>query len=522
MTENRRIALNVVATYGRSLYALVIGLFCGRWTLMALGHSDYGLLGVVGGMIGFVTFFNSLMAGAVSRFYAFSVGESQKEGNAEAGLEMCRKWFSIAVVIHTVLPVVLVAIGYPFGEWAVRNYLAIPSGRVEACIWIWRFTCVSCFVGMVGVPFRAMYTAKQEIAELTIYEFATTTLNVLFLGYMITHPGDWLVRYSLWSCLMIVLPQLMICVRSVLVYRECRLGVRYLAELDGYRSMAGYAFSRFLVLFSQTLAFNGAGILVNKCLGSAKNASMTVSGSLSRHCQALSCAILGAFSPAITNAAGAGRLDQMRKLAFETCVLSTVAVGMFAVPMILEADEILRLWLVNPPEGAAGLCVCWLCYEILLKITEGHWIAIFAIGRIALYNAVEAIYWLLVLPLAYLFIRGGLDVVGAGLAFVCISIGVVATKLYFGRMVAGLSIRLWVRRIFLPLVLAFGVTFAVGSVSVGFLPASFVRVVVTTGAVEIVFLPLVWLFVLKDSERAYVKERIGSKLGRFLNGGRDR
>ena len=30
--------LNIVATYERSLYALVIGLFCGRWTLMALGE----------------------------------------------------------------------------------------------------------------------------------------------------------------------------------------------------------------------------------------------------------------------------------------------------------------------------------------------------------------------------------------------------------------------------------------------------------------------------------------------------
>lgn len=48
MTQNRRIVLNIVATYGRSLYALVLGLFCGRWTLMALGQVDYGLMG--GGM----------------------------------------------------------------------------------------------------------------------------------------------------------------------------------------------------------------------------------------------------------------------------------------------------------------------------------------------------------------------------------------------------------------------------------------------------------------------------------------
>ena len=39
MSLNRRIFLNIIATYGRSLYALVIGLFCGRWALMALNPS---------------------------------------------------------------------------------------------------------------------------------------------------------------------------------------------------------------------------------------------------------------------------------------------------------------------------------------------------------------------------------------------------------------------------------------------------------------------------------------------------
>ena len=34
MTDNKRIILNIVATYGRSLYALVSGLFCGWWMVM--------------------------------------------------------------------------------------------------------------------------------------------------------------------------------------------------------------------------------------------------------------------------------------------------------------------------------------------------------------------------------------------------------------------------------------------------------------------------------------------------------
>jgi len=50
MSPNKRIFLNIVATYGRSLYALVCGLFISRWVLAALGKTDFGLYGVVGGM----------------------------------------------------------------------------------------------------------------------------------------------------------------------------------------------------------------------------------------------------------------------------------------------------------------------------------------------------------------------------------------------------------------------------------------------------------------------------------------
>ena len=47
MSPNRRILLNIIATYGRSLCARVCGVFVSRWVVAALGR---GLDDVVGGM----------------------------------------------------------------------------------------------------------------------------------------------------------------------------------------------------------------------------------------------------------------------------------------------------------------------------------------------------------------------------------------------------------------------------------------------------------------------------------------
>ena len=50
MTANRRIFLNIIATYGRSLYALVCGVFISRW-MLAAEKSEFGVCGMVGGMM---------------------------------------------------------------------------------------------------------------------------------------------------------------------------------------------------------------------------------------------------------------------------------------------------------------------------------------------------------------------------------------------------------------------------------------------------------------------------------------
>ena len=78
MSPNRRILLNIVATYGRSLFALVCGLFSARWVLEALGKEDFGLYGVVGVLTILMSFLNMMLSRALGRCYAFSIGEVKK------------------------------------------------------------------------------------------------------------------------------------------------------------------------------------------------------------------------------------------------------------------------------------------------------------------------------------------------------------------------------------------------------------------------------------------------------------
>lgn len=516
MTANRRIFWNVVATYGRSLYSLAVGLLCGRWALKVLGDVDYGLYGLIGGLISFVAIFNELLSMSVMRFYSVSVGAAKKNMTAGSGLEECRKWFNTALFIHTVIPVILLAVGYPIGEWAVCNFLSIPIERIDACVLIWRLTCLTSFLGMVSVPFRAMYTAKQEIAELTIYGFVTTTLNALVLYYMISHPRYWLREYAFWQCLVVVAPLLIIATRAVCKYPEIRFCRQYLWNADRIKQIFVFAAARMWGSLTGMAAGQGRAILVNKFLGPAFNAAVAVGGTVASHSMTLSSSISSAFWPAIANKAGEGDEEGVKILMFRTSRLSTLMLLVFAVPLALEADEVLVLWLGTPPACSSLICVTVMAAMIMSRMTEGYWMAIMGLGRRVPYYSF-IIGWAEIIGLAAaaaLFVCG-LGIVSVVASRIVAGATIVTFRVLLGYQIIGIPPGRWIKRVLLPVVVMSVGGLFVGSVTMFLMEPSFVRVCVTSVCCELVMLPLGWFVLLDEAEKSVLMAKAEKVLGKF-------
>ena len=487
---------------------------------MALGEMDYGLMGVVGGLTVFITYLNGILAGAIGRFFAIAVGEQQE--NKELGLANSRMWFTTAVVIQTVMPTVLLILCYPVGEWAVRNFLTIPADRIQACLWVWRFVCVSCYLGMVTLPWSAMYTAHQYIAELTIYSFATTTLNAVFLYYMVTHPSVWLAKFAFWQCLLAILPSIIIAIRAHFIFQECRIVRQHIACWQNIKAMASYAMWNSWGGLGGLLRSQGNTILINKYFGPKANAGVAVGSNLSGHCNTLSGSMIGAFSPAIYNAWGAKDYGRARKLAFQTCKIGTLLILVFALPLSLEVSEVLRLWLRNPPDYAAGICLFVMAMNIIDKMAVGHMICVNANGKVAAYHAFVGTSLVLTLPIAWLLIELGFGVYSVGWAMVATMAVCALGRVWFARRLVGMSAMYWLKRVYVPLVLLMAVCLAVGFVPRMFLAQSFLRICATTFFVEIVLIPFSWFLILDASEKMFFKTRfaaLASKLG-FCRGER--
>lgn len=518
MSPNRRIFLNIVATYGRSVYSLIIGLFTARWVLMTLGNSDYGVYGVVGGLTAFIAFINGIMGVSVGRYYAYAVGRAKISGLEEQGLEECRQWFNTAVVFHTLLPLALMAIGYPIGEWAIRSFLVIPPDRIEKFVWIFRFTCVNCFWGMISVPFNAMYTAKQYIAELTVYSFVATTMNFVFLWYMVNHPGDWLIRYGFWNCLLGFVPAVIITIRAYFIFSECRFNIRYMCSFSHIKELSGYAGWYAFGMTGNLFRYQCLPILVNKYFGPIQNTAVAIANSVASHTTTLSGSLVGAFSPAITNALGAGDISRATRLLHMTCKFGALLVLPFCIPLSIEASEIMRLWLKNPPEASPLLAIGIMVSLVLEKITTGHWVAISGNGKMALYQFLIGLNFMLSVPICWGMFACGTSVYAVAYSLTSVMVGAIVIRVCLLKHYLNVSPRYWIRRVFVPIALSTCATVAIGVLPRFFLAPSFFRVVLTTIVSECVLIPLVWFLVLDPEERVYIFGKLSHIFPRLKKG----
>ena len=512
MRRQHRVLLNVAATYGRTVFSFFCGLFTARWALHALGEVDFGLYGVVGGLAFFINFLNAALSGSVSRFYAVALGES--------GADECRKWFTAAVGIYTVLPLVMALVCVPAGIWAVSHWLDIPEGRVAACRIVLYCTAFSAVSAMVCTPFYALYLAKQLIAELTLYSFVQSVFNIIVVYYMAAHPGDWLARYALYRCLLFVVPLVIIGCRAARLFPECRLVLHNLDGRARVRRLFSYAGWQLFGAGGLLCRNQLMQILVNKFFGPSANAAQAVSNTVGGYAGSFAAELAGAYAPAVCTAYGEGDLVHMREMGYRISKFALLVSLALMLPLALELPEILLLWLGSPPAHASELVLFALVAILAGQSVAGQDVVSNATGRVAVYQAVSGCLLMAALPVAWCFAAAGAKLpLAVGGALMVSSAASAVARAFVARRSTGMGLRRWFFSCLLPVatVAAFSgaasVTLRLG------MEASPLRVCATVLLAEAVFLPLAWHTVLESGERRVVADWASRCLRRLKGGG---
>ena len=296
--------------------------------------------------------------------------------------------------------------------------------------------------------------------------------------------------------------------RSFKKFEECRLRLRYIGNWRKVKQLLWWNGWLTFGFTSELLRRQGISILINKGFGPAMNSSWNVGNTLSSHTATLSGSLLGAFYPAVYNAWGAGRFEYAKSMGYRVCRLSVLLVLLFAVPLSLEVDHVLLLWLKNPPQYSSGLCLFVLSAIISEKMTDGIRFIINANGNIALYQTLVGGIGLIALPLALVFVLFGKSIYYVGMAVAVSWFLQSSMRVYLGQKILNMNIVYWIRNVFLPIMFLI-VTAVIAGMMPRFLCApSLLRIFFTSACTSITISGGSWLVLLNAEEKKIILNKV--------------
>jgi len=516
MKPSTRIILNTLATYSNSLFGMVVGLFSARWVLQALGQSDFGLYGVVGSIVVLITFLNGGLSVGVSRFYAYSIGQGFHLPEAEA-IDVLKRWFNTAFSIHSILPFLVVLAGWPIGEYAISHWLIIPPERMDASIWVFRISLMTAFMTVFSVPFTAMYSAHQLIAELAFFNILRSCGNLAGAWFLLRVQSDRLIVYALYMMAINAGTAWIQIIRAMVKFKACRIRISYMYNRNYFKKLFGFVGWKMFGASCVMLRGQGTPVLINLYFGPLVNAAYSIAFRLSTQASSLAVAMMGAFQPALTSAEGKGDREKMLSMAMQACKFGTLLILFFVIPLILEMNTLLHIWLKTPPEYAGGLCQWMLAMLVVEKMTSGPMLAVNAFGKIAAYELIQGSMFLLALPLMWLFLKLGLGPVSIGCALFISTAVYCAGRLLFSRHLLYFPIGRWFAQVAVPVSAMIAVSAVAVRGVMQVVEPGFLRLGLIFAVNALITLGMGWLWLLNRTEKTFFYEMMGKIIsGRFL------
>ena len=171
--EKKTIAINSFYLYISSFFQLIVGLYTSRALLQALGVEDFGIYGVVGGIIGLLSFVNMAMSSASSRYLTFEL--------ANGTIDSQKRIFSVVFTVHVVIAILTLVLGETIGLWYVANKLVVPEERIYAAHWVYQAAIFMSIINIIQVPYNASITAHEKMGFLSFWSSINIFLKLIVI-----------------------------------------------------------------------------------------------------------------------------------------------------------------------------------------------------------------------------------------------------------------------------------------------------------------------------------------------------
>lgn len=395
MTEqsanNKRIAKNTLLLYFRMVILMFVTLYTSRVILDALGVEDYGIYNVVGGVVGLLGFFMSSLTNVSQRYLNLGIGFNDDC--------LTIKYFKQCGTILFLFSLFVLFIGETIGLWFVMNKLIVPSERIVATFWVYQFSLISIICSINQVNFLGAIIAHEKMnvyAYLGLFE-AVARLLVAFL--IVNSTFDHLILYSALTAMVSVIVFVFHFLYCHFKFETCRIGFHWDRPL--VREMFSFISANLFGCLAWSAGVQGSNIVMNIFFGPVVNAAKGISAQITAVVSRFTDNVMTAIKPQIIKSYASGDIAYTLNLAMKSSKLSFFISAIISVPILIETEYIISLWLSRVPEFTVVFSRIVVVEAFATVFVSPLWIVANATGNIKRNQVYGRIFSLLALPISY-------------------------------------------------------------------------------------------------------------------------
>lgn len=502
LSGNRLIARNTAFLYFRMAIVLIVTLYTSRVILNVLGVVDYGVYNVVAGFVSMFAFLNASFVATIQRFYNYEMGQGMKGG--------VYKVYITAIVIQVLLAVVVFILTETVGLWYLNNKLVIPVERMVASRILFHCSVVSMMLVVLQVPFSAMIMAFEKLDYYAIVGIIDIILKLVIVVALKYFMADKLIIYAiLLLCVAIVVFSLYFFYAKIKLLKNIKRN-NYVFDKELFKSMMSFSVWSMMGAFAQVIRNQGLNIILNLFFGPVVNAARGISYQIKGALSGFIANIQTSVRPQLVSSYSAGNRSRSFRLMFSISKICFFLLFLMALPICIEIDYILRIWLGNDvPEYTSVFSRIILCIALVDVLNGPVSMVLYASGKIGLYNVLTSIIGLLVLPISYLALKLGYPPYSVYILSFIISILVQVASVIVMKNIVGVGIKDYVTHVILPSLLVVTLSLPFPLLPYYLMDQSFTRlVVVVIASVLVVGLSLYFVGLNKNERtllRSFVK-----------------
>lgn len=372
LSSNKRIAKNTMMLYIRMLLSIVVSLYTSRVVLNTLGVEDYGIYGVVGGVVAMFSFLNASMSGATSRFLTYEMGRGD--------MQRLHETFSSALIVHIIIAGVVFILAETIGLWFLINKLVIPENRMFAAHVVYQLSIFSTMVSISQVPYNATIISHEKMDVYAYVELLNVTLKLLIVFLLPILGQDKLIVYAalvLGESFLIAMIYRMYCYKN---YVESHFSLVYKKDII----FPMLSFSSWDLYGNMSFSWRQQGInfLINIFFGPVLNAASSIATTIQGIILGLSGNVTMAYRPQIIKNYASQNYEKVNNLLQMAVKLTLVLFLMIVIPIFIEINIVLKLWLGTVPKFTADFFRLVIISSVFSLINNVLTIPIHASGKI--------------------------------------------------------------------------------------------------------------------------------------------